>query len=112
KLTLSSAAPGRHLRQAVERRPERSVAMSLDLLVSGGTVVSSQGRRRANVGVADGFVRFVGSDTPAAARTVDASGLLVLPGAVDTHVHLMDPGSTDREDFPTGSAAAAAAGVT
>src|SRR5690606_668944 len=52
------------------------------------------------------------SDTPAAARTVDASGLLVLPGAVDTHVHLMDPGSTDRGDFPTGSAAAAAAGVT
>jgi dihydroorotase (multifunctional complex type) len=43
---------------------------------------------------------------------VDAGGLLVLPGGVDTHVHLMDPGSTEREDFPTGTAAAAASGVT
>jgi dihydroorotase (multifunctional complex type) len=43
---------------------------------------------------------------------VDAGGLVVLPGGVDTHVHLMDPGSPEREDFPTGTAAAAAAGVT
>ena len=43
---------------------------------------------------------------------VDASGLLVLPGMVDTHVHLMDPGPTEREDFPQGTRAAAARGVT
>jgi len=36
----------------------------------------------------------------------------VLPGGLDTHVHLMDPGSPEREDFPTGTAAAAASGVT
>jgi dihydroorotase (multifunctional complex type) len=47
-----------------------------------------------------------------AERTIDAGGLLVMPGMVDTHVHLMDPGPTEREDFPTGTAAAAARGVT
>lgn len=84
----------------------------VDLLIAGGTVVSSRGRRRVNVAVEDGVVRYVGPDRPAARRTVEADGLLVLPGGVDTHVHLMDPGSTEREDFPTGTAAAAAAGVT
>ena len=88
----------------------------LDLLVAGGTVVTPAGRRRAHVGVRDGVVVHVGPPVatggPTAARTVDAAGLVVLPGGVDTHVHLMDPGSPEREDFPTGTAAAAAAGVT
>lgn len=83
-----------------------------DLLVTGGTLVSSAGRRRANIAIEGGTIRYVGGEQPPAHQTVDAGGLLVLPGAVDTHVHLMDPGSTDREDFPTGTAAAAAAGVT
>ena len=43
---------------------------------------------------------------------VDVSGLIILPGMVDTHVHLMDPGDTDREDFVHGTRAAAARGVT
>jgi len=84
----------------------------LDLLVRGGTVVTPAGRRRLDVGVRDGVVVTLGSDARTARRTVDARGLLVLPGGVDTHVHLMDPGSTEREDFPTGTAAAAVAGVT
>jgi dihydroorotase (multifunctional complex type) len=84
----------------------------VDLLVSGGTVVFPTGRRRANVSIRAGQIVAVGSQRPTAHTTVDAAGLLVFPGAVDTHVHLMDPGSTEREDFPTGTAAAAAAGVT
>jgi dihydroorotase (multifunctional complex type) len=84
----------------------------MDLLIAGGTVVTAQGRRRANIAVRDGMISYVGQDRPSAAHVVDAAGLLVLPGGVDTHVHLMDPGSTDREDFPTGTAAAAASGVT
>ncbi len=83
-----------------------------DLLIAGATLVTPDGRRTANLAIEEGVVRYVGQDVPAAVETVDASGLLVLPGGVDTHVHLMDPGSPEREDFPTGTAAAAAAGVT
>jgi len=84
----------------------------LDLLIAGATVVTSTGRRRANVGIVGECIRTITHEVPPARETVDASGLLVLPGGVDTHVHLMDPGSPEREDFPTGTAAAAAAGVT
>ena len=43
---------------------------------------------------------------------IDAKGLYILPGAIDGHVHMMDPGYTEREDFPTGTKAAARGGVT
>ncbi|MGH2679070.1 MAG: dihydroorotase [Actinomycetota bacterium] len=76
--------------------------------------MSGEGAARADVVVRGGRIANVlpgGSDV-AAETTVDAGGLLVLPGMVDTHVHLMEPGPTEREDFPTGTAAAAARGVT
>jgi len=84
----------------------------VDLLIAGGTVVTPSGRRRANVAVRDGRIATITQDRPAASRVVDASNLLVMPGGVDTHVHLMDPGDPTREDFPTGTSAAAASGVT
>lgn len=84
----------------------------LDLLIRAGTVVTSNGRFQINIGVLNGQITYLGPHTPDANETVDAGGLLVLPGGVDTHVHLMDPGSPEREDFPTGTAAAAVAGVT
>ncbi|MDR0345789.1 MAG: amidohydrolase family protein [Nocardiopsaceae bacterium] len=83
-----------------------------DLVIAGGTVVLPHGRRPANVAVTGGVIRYLGPDLPAARTTVDATGLLLFPGGVDTHVHLMDPGSPEREDFPTGTSAAAASGVT
>lgn len=83
-----------------------------DLLIAGGTVVTPDGRRRANVVVHDGRIVDVTTERTGAAREVDATGMLVMPGGVDTHVHLMDPGDPSREDFPTGTSAAAAAGVT
>lgn len=83
-----------------------------DLAIKGGVVVSAGGRRRANVYVEDGRIAHVGAEDEPSDRVVDADGLFVLPGMVDTHVHLMDPGDTTREDFPTGTAAAAARGVT
>jgi dihydroorotase (multifunctional complex type) len=86
--------------------------LDADLVIAGGTVVTPDGRRTANLAVTNGQITYVGPDRPSAAETVDAAGLLVMPGGVDTHVHLMDPGSTEREDFPTGTGAAAASGVT
>jgi dihydroorotase (multifunctional complex type) len=83
-----------------------------DLLVKNGVIVTSAGRRRADIAVRDGVIVQIGGEGPKARETVDADGLFVLPGAVDSHVHLMDPGSPDREDFPHGTAAAAANGVT
>jgi dihydroorotase (multifunctional complex type) len=85
---------------------------AVDLLVRDGTIVTSSGRRRANIAVRGGKVIHVGDERPEARETIDADGLFVLPGGVDSHVHLMDPGSPEREDFPHGTAAAAASGVT
>ena len=45
-------------------------------------------------------------------RTIDAAGLIVAPGLIDMHVHLRDPGQTEREDLFSGSAAAVRGGVT
>ncbi len=88
--------------------------MRADLAIVGGTVVSSAGSRRVDLVVRDGHVAdlpVAGGDIEAA-TVIDAGDLLVMPGMVDTHVHLMEPGPTEREDFPTGTAAAAARGVT
>lgn len=86
--------------------------MSFDVAVLGGLVVGPQGRRRANLYVRDGQVALVSGERHGARDEVDAGGLLVLPGMVDTHVHFMEPGDSSREDFATGTAAAACAGVT
>jgi len=84
----------------------------MDLTIRGTTVVTPRGRFAADIHVRGGKIAALGSlDTPAA-QTVDAGGLLALPGVVDGHVHFMDPGDTEREDFITGSAAAAVGGTT
>lgn len=83
-----------------------------DVTVKGGIVVTGAGRHQADLGIRDGSIVAIEPDLPAVGSVIEASDLLVLPGMVDTHVHLMDPGPTEREDFPTGSAAAAARGVT
>ena len=86
--------------------------MEYELGIEGGEVVTPEGRRLLNVYVSDGCVAAVTADRHRSTDTVDASGLLVMPGMVDAHVHFMDPADTSREDFPTGTAAAARAGVT
>lgn len=85
---------------------------TFDLGIEGATVVTARERRRANVYVSGGRIAAVSDGREPAREVVDAGGLLLLPGMVDTHVHLMDPAETEREDFPTGTAAAARAGVT
>lgn len=87
--------------------------MTTDLVVRGGTVVSSSGRESCDLLITGG--RITGRSAPGTGQgdeIVKADGLVVLPGGVDPHVHMMDPGLTEREDFPTGTAAAAVGGVT
>lgn len=76
--------------------------------------MTSQGRARLDVYIQGG--RVVALEPPSGAhdadRVIDATGLFVLPGMVDTHVHLMDPGDETRESFPDGTAAAACSGIT
>lgn len=86
--------------------------MSFELGIEGGTLVTSAGRRRANVYVQGGRIAAISTRLEPSDERLSADGLLVMPGMVDTHVHLMDPSATDREDFPTGTAAAIVAGVT
>ncbi len=89
--------------------------LAADLLIRGGTVVSSIGRRRMDLAVRDGRIvaqLAPGSVGVAARETVDAGGLLVMPGIVDGHVHFRDPGFTWKEDFGSGSHAAVMGGVT
>lgn len=86
----------------------------VDLVIRGGTLVSAEGRIVAGVAVNHGIIVAIGNEQllPPAKETIDASGLFVLPGVIDAHVHFRDPGDTDNEDWQTGSAAAASGGVT
>jgi allantoinase len=86
------------------------------LLISGGDLVDELSVRPMDVLVEDGRVSAIlrpGHDrTPVADATLDATGLHVLPGVVDAHVHFNQPGRSDWEGFPSGTTAAAAGGVT
>jgi allantoinase len=86
----------------------------LDLEVINGTVVSAEGQARLDVGVDGGRVVLLAApgSLPAAAETIDATGLLVLPGTIDSHFHCRAPSFPEREDFASGTRAAAAGGVT
>ena len=88
--------------------------MAFDLLIKNGTVVSSAASYRGHVLIQDGKVLEikVRDDLPQAKRTIDATGLHVLPGLIDPHVHFRVPGLDYKEDFNTGSQAAAAGGIT
>ena len=86
--------------------------MEHELGIEGGTIVTGRGRARAHVYVDGGRIVEVTGSRARSLKTIDASGLLVMPGMVDAHVHFMDPGEPEREDFTSGSAAAAVAGVT
>jgi dihydroorotase len=88
--------------------------MKADLVIHGGKVVSPDSVVDASVAIKDGAVVAVGSDAamPEAHESLDASGLHLLPGAIDVHVHFRDPGYPHKEDFASGTAAAAFGGVT
>ena len=85
-----------------------------DLVVRSRRILTPGGwRDGAVVVVGDQIAAIAGpGDEPPATRRVDAMDRIVIPGLVDTHAHFRDPGFTDKEDFTTGTRAAAAGGVT
>jgi dihydroorotase len=89
------------------------VTKTYDLIVRGGEVVNHAGRGMADIGVVAGKVAYVGDLSQASAgEVIDATGLTVLPGVIDTQVHFREPGLEWKEDLESGSRGAVLGGVT
>jgi dihydroorotase len=86
---------------------------SFDLILRGGRCVLPWGEEDADVGVRAGRIAAIGDlRTASAAQEIDCKGLHVLPGLIDPHVHLRDPGDPAVETIPTGTRAAVLGGIT
>jgi dihydroorotase len=89
------------------------LAETFDLLIKGATLVNHSGEGLADIGVKDGRIVAIGPlSAQNAGRTLDATGLHVLPGVIDTQVHFREPGLDHKEDLESGSRSAVLGGVT
>jgi dihydroorotase (multifunctional complex type) len=87
--------------------------LKFDCEIANATLLEPKGRYRGTIAISgERVVGILEEPSGNAARTIDAEGLVALPGMVDQHVHFMDPGDNAREDFIRGSSAAAVGGVT
>ncbi|MFD3762580.1 allantoinase AllB [Streptomyces sp. NPDC058622] len=89
--------------------------MAVELVLRSTRVITPEGTRAASVAVAGGKITAVlahDAEVPAGARLEDFGDDVLLPGLVDTHVHVNDPGRTEWEGFWTATRAAAAGGIT
>ncbi|MDO8589435.1 MAG: dihydroorotase [Armatimonadota bacterium] len=84
------------------------------LLLKGGRIVdpASGLDETGDLLIVDGKIAGAGKDTDGAGETLDVSGMVVVPGLIDMHVHLREPGFEHKETIATGSRAAAAGGFT
>ncbi|MGI4796329.1 MAG: dihydropyrimidinase, partial [Janthinobacterium lividum] len=85
-----------------------------ELVIKGGTVVTAADVFVADIGINGGTIAAIGTALDGA-RTIDAAGLLVMPGGIDSHCHieqLQEGGGADEESFVTGSRSALAGGTT
>jgi dihydropyrimidinase len=89
--------------------------MEFDLIIRGGTVVTAADVGKCEIGVKDGRIAALAGDLPRAGSEIDATGLLALPGGIDSHVHFdqpMGPGIVVADGFESGTRSAAAGGNT
>src|SRR4051794_34799446 len=84
-----------------------------ELIIRGGTVITATETRISDVGISDGKITALeGGLNAGAKKTIDAAGLHIFPGLIDSHVHFNEPGRADWEGNATGSRALAAGGGT
>jgi dihydroorotase len=89
------------------------MSASFDCVVKGATVVNHDGIGVRDIGIRNGRIAALGTlSAGSAAEVIDAAGLHVLPGVIDSQVHFREPGLEHKEDLETGSLAAVAGGVT
>ena len=89
--------------------------MNFDLIIANGTVVTASDTYVADVAVRNGKIVAIGTDLGPAAKTIDATGKLVMPGGIDAHVHLEQPGAPGivmGDNFETGTRSAVWGGNT
>ena len=84
----------------------------MKLIIKGGTVVTAEKSFKADVLIEDGKIASVGKIADSGCPVIDAKGLHILPGLIDMHVHLREPGFEGKEDIESGSRAAVAGGFT
>lgn len=89
------------------------IPKTFDVIYSGGTIVNQDGTGITDVGIRDGRIAAVGDLSKAdAGERIDVTGLHVLPGVIDTQVHMREPGNEHKEDLEAGGNAAVLGGVT
>ncbi|WP_323762485.1 dihydroorotase [Maricaulis sp.] len=89
------------------------MTQTFDVILKGGEIVNHDGRGHADIGIIDGKTAAIGDLSQASAgEVVDCSGLMVLPGVIDTQVHFREPGMEWKEDLQSGSLCAVMGGVT
>jgi len=86
----------------------------VDTVIKNGKIVTPYQIFEAGIAIDDGKIVAIAKSPslPKAEKTIDAQGKFLLPGVIDAHPHIYDPDYTHREDFITGTTAAAAGGVT
>ncbi len=86
---------------------------TFDLIVKNGTLVNHDGEGLRDIGIIADKIAAIGNlSTASAGETVDATGLHILPGVIDSQVHFREPGFPHKEDLESGSRAAVLGGVT
>ncbi|KUO63971.1 MAG: dihydroorotase [Alphaproteobacteria bacterium BRH_c36] len=89
------------------------MAETYEILIKGGTVVNQDGVVKRDIAVSDGRIAALGDIAAGSAgEVIDAAGLTIIPGVIDSQVHFREPGLTHKEDLETGSRGAVLGGVT
>jgi dihydroorotase len=84
----------------------------LDLIIKNGDCYINENFQVTDIGIKEKKIVKIGKIEESSKETIDAKGLIVLPGCIDTQVHFREPGSTDAEDLNSGSKAAILGGIT